>query len=68
MARDDLITTAEAAEISGYHRNHILRLLETRRVKGKKWGIQWQVSRSSLLAYIRQSEKSGAKRGPKTSA
>jgi hypothetical protein len=45
-----------------------LRLLEGGKVKAQKWGIQWQVSRSSLLAYVRNVEKAGAKRGPKTSA
>ncbi len=61
----DWITTKEASELTGYHRNHILRLLETGQVKAQKWGIQWQVSRVSLLAYIRKSAKLGAKRGPK---
>ena len=61
MAKDDWITTAEAAELTGYHRNHILRLLEGGKVKAQKWGIQWQVSRSSLLAYVRNVEKTGAK-------
>jgi excisionase family DNA binding protein len=68
MAKDEWITTAEAAELTGYHRNHILRLLEGGKVKAQKWGIQWQVSRSSLLAYVRTVEKTGAKRGPKTTA
>ena len=62
----DWITTAEATQISGYHRNHILRLLERGQIKGQKWGIQWQVSRASLLTYLRNSNKLGAKRGPKT--
>lgn len=68
MAKDDWITTKEAAELTGYHRNHILRLLEAGKVKAQKWGIQWQVSRKSLMAYRLQAEKSGAKRGPKTGA
>ncbi len=62
----DWITTKEAAELTGYHRNHVLRLLETGRVKAQKWGIQWQVSRSSLLAYVKKTGKLGGKRGPKT--
>jgi excisionase family DNA binding protein len=68
MAKDDWITTTEAAEISGYHVEYIRKILQTRKVKGQKWGREWQVSRSSLLAHIRKAEKLGAKRGPKTPA
>ena len=60
------ITTREAAELSGYHQVHVLRLVRTGKIRARKWGIQWQVSRASVLAYVRKSEKSGAKRGPKT--
>ena len=65
MAKDDWITTKEAAEISGYHINHVRRLIKSGEVKGQKWGRDWMVSRSSLLAHIRKAEKLGAKRGPK---
>jgi excisionase family DNA binding protein len=68
MAKDDWITTAEAAKISGYHVEYIRKILQTRKVKGQKWGREWQVSRSSLLAHVRKAEKLGAKRGPKTTA
>ncbi len=66
MAKDDWISTTEAALLSGYHVNHVRRLIKADKVKGKKWGRDWMVSRSSLLAYIDKAEKSGAKRGPKT--
>ncbi len=62
---EDWITTAEAAELSGYHRKHILRLIIAGNVKARKFGPVWQVNRVSLLAYVRKAEKSGAKRGPK---
>ena len=62
----DWITTEEAVKLSGYHIKHIHKLLQTGKVRGQKWGRTWQVSRSSLLAHIRKSEKLGAKRGPKT--
>jgi hypothetical protein len=62
----DWITTAEAAQISGYHPKHVRRLILTGKVKGQKFGPTWQVSRVSLLAHIRKAEKLGAKRGPKT--
>jgi len=43
MAKEDWITMAEAAKLTGYHRNHILRLLEGGKVKAQKWGREWQV-------------------------
>jgi excisionase family DNA binding protein len=61
----DWITTAEAVKLTGYHANHIRRLIKTGKVKGQKWGRDWQISRASLLAYMRQVEKMGSKRGPK---
>jgi hypothetical protein len=64
----DWITTAEAVTLSGYHSVTLRKLLLSGKVKGKKWGREWQVSRASLLAYVRKIEKSGAKRGPKTRA
>lgn len=67
--KNDWITTAEAAKISGYHVNYIRRLIKSDAVNGRKvWGREWQVSRSSLLAHIRKAEKLGAKRGPKAGA
>jgi hypothetical protein len=63
---EDWITTAEAVDLSGYNPRHIQRLLRTGAIKGQKWGQQWQVSRASLLAYVRKVEKMGAKRGPKS--
>ena len=62
---DKLITTAEAAEISGYHIVHIRRLLLEGRILGKKWGTQWQVSRESLDGYLKKVDGKGRKRGPK---
>ena len=63
---EDWITTAEAAELSGYHIDHLRDLLANGRIKGRKWGREWMVSRDGLMAYIRKVEKLGAKRGPKT--
>lgn len=63
--QEDWITTAEAAAISGYHPDHIRELLREGRVKARKFGQVWQVDRVSLLAYVRKTEKLGAKRGPK---
>jgi excisionase family DNA binding protein len=56
------ITTKQAAELSGYHANHIRRLIRTREIRAQKFGEVWQVDRRSLLAYVRNAEKSGDKR------
>lgn len=61
----DWITTSEAAELSSYSRKHVIRLIESKLVKGKRFGPIWQVDRVSLLAYVRKAEKLGLKRGPK---
>jgi len=63
---DKWITTQQAIELTGYHVDHIRRLVKSGRVKAQKWGIQWQVNKADLLAYVRKVEKIGAKRGPKT--
>lgn len=64
----DWITTTEAVSLTGYHVNYVRRLLKTGKVKSQKWGREWQVSRSSLLAYVQRVRNMGQKRGPKTGA
>jgi excisionase family DNA binding protein len=64
---DDWITTAEAAQISGYHVDHVRRLIRARKLKARKWMRDWQVSRQSISDYLDQMEKHGEKRGPKPS-
>ncbi len=59
---DDWITTTEAAEISGYHVNHIRRLVRAGEIKAQKFGPILQIDRRSLLAYLSAAEKSGDKR------
>lgn len=59
---EDWITTKQAAELSGYHPDHIRRIIRAGEVKARKFGIVWQVERASLLAYMRAAEKSGDKR------
>jgi len=58
----DWITTAEAVGLSGYNAEYIRRLIRTGKVKAHKFGIVWQISRTSLLAYIREGKKSVDKR------
>jgi excisionase family DNA binding protein len=68
MAKDDWITTKEAAEISGYHVDYIRKLIKRKEIEARKFGRDWQVNQSNLLAYVRKVEKKGAKRGPKPGA
>lgn len=66
MNGDDWITTQEAAELSGYHPEHLRRLIKQGAIVGRKISIVWLINRPSLLEYISQAEKSGDKRrGPK---
>lgn len=62
---DDWITTTDASKLSGYHPDHIRRLIRGSRINAQKFGIVWQVSKSSLLEYITLQEKIGKRRGPK---
>ena len=62
----DWITTKQAAELTNYSMKHVRRLIVAGKVKGQRFGRDWQISRQSLLAYVRKAEESGEKRGPKT--
>jgi excisionase family DNA binding protein len=62
----DWITTAEAAEISGYHPEYLRRLTRKGVIKARKFGIVWQVSRNSLITYLQKAKSSEDKRkGPR---
>lgn len=62
---DDWITTREAVELSGYHPDHLRRLIRAGDVDARKFGIVWQVSRQSLLTYLKEAQDSTDKRrGP----
>ncbi len=63
--QDDWITVQQAAELSGYHIEHIRRLIRMGEIEARKFATVWQVNRKSLFAYIRKAEELGAKRGPK---
>lgn len=62
---DDWITTREAVELSGYHPDHLRRLIRAGDIEARKFGIVWQVSRQSLLSYLKDAQGSTDKRrGP----
>ncbi len=56
------ITVQEAADISGYNAEYIRWLIRGGEIKAKKFGIVWQVSRSSLLTYKQNADTSSDKR------
>jgi hypothetical protein len=62
---DDWIPMRDAVELSNYHAEHIRKIIRAKRVKARKFGPVWQVSRASLLAYLREQEARGEKRGRK---
>ncbi len=63
---EDWISTSEAARISGYHPNHIRRLIRSGEIVARKWGSALMISRESVLAYVAKIETQGNRRGPKS--
>ncbi len=63
---DDWIPMREAVRVSGYHSAHIRKIIRASRVKARKFGAVWQISRASLSIYLREREKQGEKRGRKS--
>jgi excisionase family DNA binding protein len=61
----DWITVREAAQLTGYHIEHIRRLTRAGKVNARKFATVWQVDRHSLLAYLKKTEELGERRGPK---
>lgn len=45
---EDWLTTDLAAELGGYHPEHIRLLMRENKIMGRKWGLSWQVSKESL--------------------
>lgn len=62
---EDWLTTYEAVRISGYELDYIRKLVRAEKIVGRKWGQSWQVSRSSLQAFLKTREHEGQKRGRK---
>src|SRR2546429_7626938 len=66
ISSDDrvLISASEASTIAGYSRQHMQRLLISRRVEGIKLGRDWFVYEDSLKTFLAQPHKPGPK-GPR---
>ncbi len=66
MIGEDWITTQEAAELSGYHVNHLRRLIRAGDIQARKLSFLWLVSKQSLLDYMaRANDSDDKRRGPK---
>ena len=62
---EEWLTTAEAAELSGYNLQYIRRLIRTGRIDSRRFGDVWQVNQRSLQEYLQAARESGDKRrGP----
>jgi hypothetical protein len=62
---EDWLTTYEAVRISEYELDYIRKLVRAKKIVGRKWGQSWQVSRESLLEFMKNREQQGQKRGRK---
>jgi excisionase family DNA binding protein len=49
----DWITTAEAAELSGYHPEHIRELVRDGKIKASRKGTMFWIDRASLQRFLR---------------
>ncbi len=52
-----LLSTSEASTISGYHSDHLLRLLRKGVIAGEKTGRNWLIYEDSLMDYKNQQSK-----------
>ena len=61
------ITVTEGVELSGYHADHLRRLIRAGDITAVKKGNSWWVDQESLLAYIQAAKESDdSRRGPKS--
>ena len=58
---DDLISLAEAAELSGMSQSHIRLLVRTGKILGKKIGRNWVTTEQSLRIYLAMERRPGPK-------
>lgn len=62
----DWLSTQEAVKLSGYHPDHIRRLIRSGEVIARKWGNAWMINQESFLQYLHKMETQGERRGPKS--
>lgn len=65
----DWISTAEAAELTGYNLEYIRRLIRTGKIKATRKGHDFWIDRASLVEYlqtIRAKSKKDKRHGPRS--
>ena len=60
-SNDNLISLAEAAELSGMSQSHIRLLVRTGKISGKKIGRNWVTTEESLRNYLATDRRPGPK-------
>ena len=68
MYDDDWLSVTDAAKLVGYHPVYLRDLIRAGEIEAKKVVTVWLVSKQSLLEYVQNSQKQGAKRGRRTGA
>lgn len=61
-SRDESLTTAEAAELTGYAQDHVGLMVRKGVIKASKRGRDWFVDARSLLDYVAGNPRPGRKR------
>ena len=56
------ISVTECAELTGYHPDHLRRLLRSGKIKAVHKGNMWWVDRESLREYVAEMEELGPKK------
>lgn len=56
------ITVEEASKLSGYHPDHLRRIIRQGRIAAEKKGLMWWVDRDSLNAYLTRIQELGTKK------
>lgn len=63
---EEWLTTDQASKLSGYHPDHLRRLIRSGELSARKFGPVWQINRQALDEYLVAAMESGDKRrGPK---
>jgi excisionase family DNA binding protein len=62
---EEWLTTYEAATVAEYDPDYLRKMVRAGKIKARKWGLSWQINSESLMAFKKESEEKGGKRGPK---
>jgi excisionase family DNA binding protein len=61
-AKKEWITTQEAAELTGYSSSYIRKAIHRGRIPAEKFGRDWMLKRSDVLAYAEKMEELGPRK------